>query len=122
VDLVGVQVDRNQLLTHRDVKLQRIDSGQITAVLTETTLAQALGLPVQLEGGSVRVGGASATVSIKDNRVLFAVVGHPVALPIPKVSVLEKGCDGNAVVADGQLRIFCTIHDIPPALLRIATR
>jgi uncharacterized protein YwbE len=118
VDLKGVQVDRD-LLLHQDVKLRKIDSGQLTAVLTETTLAQALGVPVQLEGGSVRVNGVTATISIKDNKLLFDVLGHPLALPIPRTSLLP--CAGEATVADGRIRITCTIHDIPPALLKAVT-
>jgi hypothetical protein len=115
VDLKGVQVDRD-LLLHQEVLLRKIDSGQLTAVLTETTLAQALGVPVQLEGGSVRVNGVAATISIKDNRLLFDVLGHPLALPIPKTSLLP--CAADATVADGRIRLSCTIHEIPPALLK----
>jgi uncharacterized protein YwbE len=124
VDLKGVQVDRNQLLSHQDVKLRKIDSGQVTAELTESTLAQALGVPVRLEGGAIHVTvlgkDATATLSVKGNKLLFDVVGRPLSLPIPQTSILP--CAADATVADGRIRLTCTIHEIPPALLQATTR
>jgi hypothetical protein len=122
VDLKGVQVDRNQLLSHKDVKLQKIDSGQVTAVLTEATLAQALGVPIRIEGGAIHVTvlgkDTTATLSVKDNKLLFNVTGRALSLPIPQTSILP--CAADATVADGRIRLSCTIHEIPPALLQAA--
>src|SRR5205807_1346282 len=118
IELRGVQIDRNQLLWHRKVKLRKIDSGEVTASLAEATLTQALDAPVRLEGGAIHLTvfgrDAPATLSVKQNKLLFDVEGRPLFLPIPQTSILP--CIADAIVLDGRIRISCTIHDIPPAL------
>lgn len=123
VDLREVKLDRNRLFKKRQVSLTGLGSGTVTAELTESALSQALGVPVTLANGKaqavVRGVTLSADVAVANNQLLLTPAGlATIRLPIPTVPLL--GCASSAEVADGRVRISCTITHVPPELLREA--
>jgi len=125
VSLHGVAVDRSQLFGHRQVVLTGIRSGTVTADLTAAALSSALGVTVKAVPGalSVNVLGQPVTlgVAVRDNTLLFRVAG----LTVPTVAIPRTGllpCVADIEVLAGRLRLSCTVHDVPPALLHRAAR
>jgi hypothetical protein len=120
VTVVGVKLDRTVLLHDQKIQVLRIDSGTVTADMTEAAIDKALGgLPVQLEDGSVRltVRGISVvgTLSIVGNQFHLNVAGAPINVAIPKLPLLP--CATSAVVTTGHLQVTCVLTGIPPALV-----
>ena len=116
----GVKLDRTALFNDQRVVVQRIDTGTVTATMTDAALDKVLGgLPVKLTAGGVQLTVAgltiSARVSLVANRLHFDVAQIPVSLPIPTLPLLP--CAANAVASPGRLEISCTFHQIPAALL-----
>ncbi|HUQ62368.1 MAG TPA: DUF2993 domain-containing protein [Acidimicrobiales bacterium] len=124
VDLQDVHIDRDALLRQRRVELTGIGKGTATAEITQEELSDALNVPVQLSNGKIGVRAgplqASAKVSVQDN--VIRVNAGPVSLPairIPKAPLLP--CVANAEILDGRIRVSCTLDEVPPELLRLAT-
>lgn len=123
VDLRDVKVDRNLLLKKRQVSLTGLGSGTVTAELTDSALSQAFGVPVTFADGKVQavVRGVklSADVAAANNELLLTPAGlATLRFPIPTVPLL--GCASRAEVADGRVRVSCTVTHVPPELLRAA--
>jgi hypothetical protein len=120
VAVTGVRLDRTALFHDQRIQVLRIDSGTVTADMTEAAIDKALGgLPVTLGNGSVQltVRGISVvgTLSVVDNQLHLDVAGAPVNVAIPKLPLLP--CAGSAVVTPGHLRVTCRLSGIPPALV-----
>jgi hypothetical protein len=120
VSVTGVRLDRTVLLHDQRIQVLGIQSGTVTADMTEAAIDKALGgLPVQLNDGSVRltVKGVSVvgTLSITGNQLHLDVAGAPITVAIPKLPLLP--CASSAVVTTGHLQVTCILTGIPPALV-----
>lgn len=120
VDLQDVTLDRSRLFDERTVVLESLGRGTATAEVTQDRLSEALGVPVTLEAGRVRVRVAGAQVtanaSVSDNTLRVTVAGLSVpALKIPKLALLP--CVADAVVLPGRIRLTCSVDQVPPELV-----
>ena len=125
IDLHGVRIDRDKLLSSRKVEVTGISEGTVTAGFDAAGLSQLAHVPVDIADGKVQVHAAgrvvSATPSIDAAGMLSLSLG---ALPAVRVRLPKSDlapCAASSVRATGgRLEVSCTIHDVPPALLRAA--
>ena len=122
VDLHGIRVNRHELLNNRRVQVESISEGTVTAEITAAALTSALrGVPVVIANGEVKVtiAGASvvARVAVSGNALQLGVPGVG-SIAIPKTRLVP--CVADVTVLAGRIRLSCTIHDVPPALLGAA--
>ena len=120
LDLHGVTLDRDRLLSEQKVVLTALDRGTATAEVTAAQLSERLGVAVTLESGRarVRVGGqtVTATASIADNRLRLTVAGFDVpTLRIPRLPLLP--CVAGAEILPGRIRMTCSVDRIPAELV-----
>ena len=120
LDLHGVTLDRDRLLSEQKVVLTALDRGTATAELTAEQLSERLGIAVTLETGRARVRVAgqtvTATASISDNRLRLTVAGFDVpSLRIPRLPLLP--CVADAEILPGRIRMTCSVDRIPPELV-----
>lgn len=120
LDLSGVTVDRDRLLSERKVVLANLDEGTATAEVTQDQLSERFGVPVTLDAGRarVRVGGqtVTATASVVDNTLRLSVAGLSVpGLRIPRLPLVP--CVADAVILDGRVRLTCRVDEVPAELL-----
>ncbi len=120
MELEGVRVGRRTLLGG-EVEIQSIERGRIAAELTAEALSAALPVAsVELGPGVARVavGGAGVDVALElqEGRLRFAAGPLPeLAVPLP-VDVLP--CEPEGEVLEGRILLTCTVHDVPPVLVR----
>jgi hypothetical protein len=107
-DMHGVQLSRKALLQQRRIELVKIDRGTVTALAALPAAAAAL------PSGAVtaRVSGRSI--------LLRGPGGLSASIPLPATSLIP--CAGTAAVEAGRVKLTCTLTDIPPALVRAASR
>ena len=120
LDLHGVTLDRDRLLSEQKVVLTALDRGTATAELSAEQLSERLGIAVTLETGRARVRVAgqtvTATASISDNRLRLTVAGFDVpTLRIPRLPLLP--CVADAEILPGRIRMTCSVDQIPPELV-----
>lgn len=120
LDLHGVTLDRDRLLSEQKVVLTALDRGTATAELTAAQLSERLGVAVTLESGRARVRVAgqtvTATASISDNRLRLTVAGVDVpTLRIPRLPLLP--CVADAEILPGRIRMTCSVDRIPAELV-----
>lgn len=119
LDLRGVTLDRDRLLSDQKVVLTALDRGTATAEVTADQLSERLGVTVTLEAGRARVRIAgqtvTATASISDNRLRLSVSGFDVpTLRIPRLPLLP--CVASAEILPGRIRMTCSVDQIPAEL------
>ncbi len=118
VTLTGVRIDRHLLLHQRQLDVVSIESGTVTADMSQADLDRLVGVPVTLGAGSaqVTVDGLSVTarVSVSNGQLRVDAAGLPVSVPIPALPFLP--CLAQATIVPGHLVASCTFHQIPPAL------
>lgn len=120
LDLHGVTLDRDRLVSEQKVVLTALDRGTATAELTAAQLSERLGVAVTLESGRARVRIAgqtvTATASISDNRLRLTVAGVDVpTLRIPRLPLLP--CVADAEILPGRIRLTCSVDQIPAELV-----
>ncbi|HET7720123.1 MAG TPA: DUF2993 domain-containing protein [Acidimicrobiales bacterium] len=120
LDLHGVTLDRDRLLSEQKVVLTALDRGTATAEVTAAQLSERLGVAVTLESGRARVRVAgqtvTATASISDNRLRLTVAGVDVpTLRIPRLPLLP--CVADAEILPGRIRMTCSVDRIPAELV-----
>ena len=120
VDLHGVTLDRDRLLSERKIVLQSLERGTAVAEVTQDQLSERLGIPVTLDAGQARVRVAgqmvTARASVSDNTLRLAVAGLSVpALRIPRLPLLP--CVADAEILPGLVRLTCEVDQVPPELL-----
>lgn len=116
VDAHGIRVATSKLL-QRQVVLERISSGRVTAVISQTQLDSFLGVPITLGNATVGVDGFQlpASVAVTGGRVRIGLpAGHSVSFALPRLAVLP--CVDSATIAPGSLRLTCALSSLPPAL------
>ena len=120
LDLHGVTLDRDRLLSEQKVVLSDLDRGTATADITAEQISERVGVTVTLEPGRarVRVAGQSvtATASVTDNTLRLSVSGLTVpALRIPRLPLLP--CVADAEILAGRVRLTCSVDQVPPELV-----
>jgi hypothetical protein len=125
VDLHDVRVDRDALVSERQVDLQSIGRGTASAELTQAELSRVLGVPITLRPGqvSVRVRGVtvSAAVAMRDNSLVVSGLSVPLPrIAVPTLPLLP--CRPSAEVVDGSVRLSCSFDQVPPELIREVKR
>ena len=120
LDLHGVTLDRDRLLSEQKVVLLALDRGTATAEVTAEQISERLGVTVTLEPGRarVRVGGqtVTATASVTNNTLRLSVAGLSVpALRIPRLPLLP--CVADAEILAGRVRLTCSVDQVPAELV-----
>jgi hypothetical protein len=124
LDLEGVELDRAKLLSDRRAEVTEIDRGTVTVGIDADAVSKALGgLPVTIRGNTVevRVAGRVVTADVTVASAGSIQVGVPrgpsATIGIPKTDLIS--CEGQALsFEDDELRVSCTITEVPPVLLR----
>jgi len=124
LDLEGVELDRAKLLSDRRAEVTKIDRGTVTVGIDADAVSKALGgLPVTIRGNTVevRVAGRVVTADVTVASAGSIRVGVPrgpsATIGIPKTDLIS--CEGQALsFEDDELRVSCTITEVPPVLLR----
>jgi hypothetical protein len=112
--LVGVELDRGELIGDRKARITKIDRGTVRAVVTAESLSRALHVPVVMTPGRVTAAGVVVTPTVRNQRLAIG------GLTIPPTRYMP--CVSDVSVEDGRMELSCTIHDVPPALLDAAQR
>jgi hypothetical protein len=120
LDLHGVTLDRDLLVSDQKVVLSDLDRGTATAEVTAEQLSERLGVDVTLEPGRARVRVAgqtvTATASVTDNTLRLSVSGLTVpALRIPRLPLLP--CVADAEILAGRVRLTCSVDQMPAELV-----
>lgn len=120
LDLHGVTIERDRLLSEQKVVLTSLDRGTATAEVSADQLSARLGVPITLEAGRARVRVAgqtvTATASVTDNRLRLSVAGVDIpTLRIPRLPLLP--CVASAEILPGRIRLTCTVDRVPPELV-----
>ncbi|MDP8975940.1 MAG: DUF2993 domain-containing protein [Actinomycetota bacterium] len=119
VKLRDVKVDRDALFS-RQVSVNSIDGGTVSAELDAASLSRALGRQVTVGGGQVRsrVGPAnvSARPAVGDDGALVLRLGPlRLAVALPRTKLMGCRATRVAVVGD-RVRLSCEFDDVPPAV------
>jgi hypothetical protein len=120
LDLHGVRLDRDRLLSEQKVVLTDLDRGTATAEVTADQLSERLGVAVTLEQGRARLRVAgqtvTATASVEDNQLRLSVAGFNVPrLPIPRIPLVP--CVADAEILPGRIRMSCSVDRVPAELV-----
>lgn len=121
LELRGVELDRNRLITSRKVRILDIASGTIDVVLTQQALSDALRVPVTIADGAVSVTvlqkafAVTPSISADGKLTLTGAAGRTLTLAIPKHPYVP--CLGEITVLAGRLRLSCEITNVPAALV-----
>ncbi len=123
VETTGIEVARRALFDG-EVDLERIERGELSAVITEADLEEALpvpGIDLTLSPGRAEATVAGRTVGsdveVSDGQVRFDLGRLPdasVALPGPEFFP----CPLEGEVVKGAVRLGCTLDRVPDYLLR----
>lgn len=120
VTVTGVRIDRHLLLDKHQLQITSIDSGTVTAQMSQDNLDQFLGVPITLGAGTatVTVVGirVTAKVSVSNGRLRVDTGLIPISVPIPPLPSLP--CLAQVTVVPGFLNGSCTFHQIPAAWLQ----
>ena len=119
VGLMDVKVDRDALLS-RQVSVNSIERGTVTAELDAPSLSRALGRQVTLSGGEVRSRVGSATVSARpavgnDGALVLRFGPLRLTVSLPRNKLLSCAATRVAVVGD-RVQLSCEVDDVPPAV------
>lgn len=124
LDFDGVHLDRGRLLDDRKAHISGIDRGKFTAIVTDGALSDALGLPVHMVGGRIRVTIAgqevplAPTITASGRLVLRGSLGRDFELGVPKSAWVP--CVSAVAIEEGRMKLSCDIDEVPPALLDAA--
>lgn len=127
LDLRGVRLDKGRLLSDRKAEVTDIGSGTLTVRFDANAVTKALGgrVPITVQDGRVQatVAGRTITAEVRmatPRAVLVSVAGVGEAtIPVPQTSLVS--CPSGDVAVDGdEIRVSCTLEEVPPALLRAA--
>lgn len=128
LDLEGVRLDRSRLLSDRKAELVEIDRGTLAVGIDAAAISTVLrGLPVTIADGRVvvQVAGRAQVADLTlgaNGSLRIGVPGGPAAtIAVPQSDLVS--CQASALrVEDDEVRLSCTLTEVPPALLRAAQR
>jgi hypothetical protein len=125
LDLRDVHVDRNRLLRDRSVQLTGLGSGTVTAEVSQGEISRLAHLTVTFSPGraAVTVGGTQVSAPVDVTRGQLTIGSGRAALHVTIPRGPLMACDATSVVVrQGVIDLSCTVHDVPPELLRTAQR
>jgi hypothetical protein len=119
VDIVatGVRINRSKLLHDRQLEVDRVDTGTVTADMNQADLDRLVGLDVTLGDGVAHIAGGTVggAIEIVNNRLNITNGSKPISIPIPPLPMLP--CVGRVTIVPGHLHTSCIFHQVPAALL-----
>jgi len=121
IELSDVKVDRDALLS-RQVSVNSIERGTVSAELDAPSLSRALRVPVSIRGGEVRSKVGPLSVSARpavgrDGALLLRLGPLRQTVSLPRGKALACTATRAAVVAE-RVRLSCEVDEVPPALRR----
>jgi len=121
VELRDVKVDRDALWS-RQVSVNSIDRGTLSADLDAAALSRALRVPVSIQGGEVRSKVGPLNVSARpavgnDGALLLRLGPLRLTVALPRSKLLACAATRAAVV-DDRVRLSCEVNEVPPAVRR----
>jgi hypothetical protein len=121
VKLEDVKLDRDALFS-RQVSVNSIDRGTVSAELDAASLSRAVGRQVTVGGGEVRTKVGPANVSARptvgnDGALVLRLGPLRLTVALPRNKVLACSATRVAVVGD-RVRLSCEVDDVPPAVRR----
>lgn len=119
-----VVLDRDALLPGFDVEVRDIDEARVSALIGEGELSRLLGVPLEVSPGSlaVTVRGQQVTADARvEGDELVLDLGRLPALRVPVPRSPLVPCTGTVRLVDGAVELSCTVQDVPPALVRVAS-
>jgi hypothetical protein len=111
-DLDGVEISRRSLFNDREVVIEDIDEGTVTAELSLESVTRMLG-GRQLPQGEL-------TGRVSGRNLVLRAGPLSVTVPLPRASLLP--CDGQASVTAERVIVSCTVTDVPPGLVEAVSR
>ncbi|HSH61544.1 MAG TPA: LmeA family phospholipid-binding protein [Acidimicrobiales bacterium] len=121
VELRDVKLDRDALFS-RQVSVDSIEGGTVSAELDAASLSRAVGRQVTVGGGEVRSRVGPANVSARpavgnDGALVLRLGPLRLTVALPRSKLLACSATRVAVVGD-RVRLSCEVDDVPPALRR----
>jgi hypothetical protein len=125
VELSDVKLARDALFS-RQVSVDSIEGGTVSAELDAASLSRALGRQVTVGGGEVRSRVGPANVSARpavgnDGALVLRLGPLRLTLALPRSKLLACSATRAAVVGD-RVRLSCDFDDVPPAVRRRLAR
>lgn len=118
--LEDVVVDRDRL-SRGDLQVRSIRTGRLRAEISEQRLSEVLDVPVQIEGGTLRVESQDRTadfdLQFSAGRVRLDIPGVGGVGGAFDTSVLP--CRPEATVFDDRIVLDCTFDSVPRVLVRL---
>jgi hypothetical protein len=121
VELHGIRVEVQPLLTHGKVVVDRIASGTVSASINVTDLSRALGIPVTIGSGAFLVRGLPISMSVNgtSRRLSISAAGVTAAsFPLPNADLLP--CVPSVAFSRQVVTLSCTFNHVPAALTSLA--
>lgn len=116
--LEGIRLDRGGLLGGQ-VQVKSIDRGEVTAEISQSALAEALGVPARLEPGGIVLDAVSGDLAGELGAlVVSGLPGAASSLPLPEDLI---PCAPTVEVNGETLVLRCTFDEVPEALVRVVT-
>lgn len=120
VVLHDVELDRDRLVSERQVVIERIGRGTATAEVSQAELTRLVGVEVTLDQGEARarVGGqvVPAEASVSEGVLRVEVAGFDLpAVTLPDLPLLP--CQPDAGIVPGRLRLTCALDEVPAELV-----
>ncbi len=121
VKLRDVKVDRDALFS-RQVSVNSIERGTVSAELDAPSLSRALGRQVTVGGGEVRSRVGPVNVSARptvgsDGALVLRLGSLRLTVTLPRSNLLACSATSAEVVGD-RVRLSCQVDDVPPAVRR----
>ncbi len=125
VKLRDVKVDRDALFS-RQVSVNSIEGGTVSAELDAASLSRALGRQVTVGGGEVRSRVGPANVSARpavgnDGALVLRLGPLRLTVALPRSKLLACSATRVTVVGD-RVRLSCDFDEVPPAVRRRLAR
>lgn len=118
---LGVSVS----VLHRRVRVASLGSGRVRATIDPRSMADVLGVPVEIRGGGLRIGGSAeeASVSIvgtdlviRDPQLIAVTGSDAVSFPVSDPYMLP--CDPRADIRGDRLVLACSGSRLPGVVSR----
>lgn len=118
----GLVLDRERLLDEHVLAVTSIDRVRIEGRITADAAARALGVPVELTEGTVRVGvqgrATRASLSVSGRTLVLSITGTPpLVIPLPPEAYLP--CRPEVAIEEDRLTVACSATALPPAVMAV---
>jgi hypothetical protein len=123
IDAFDLEVDGRVLdrtsACNGDVQVTGLDRATTTVSMSEGTIGELIGIPVDVAGdGSISAGGATVQAELAGGDLVLTGEGiDTMTVPIRLSRFLP--CDPDLTVGDEQLTLTCVTDDLPPIVNRV---